>query len=41
MSTLICDPGRDCINSLGIPVDSLTLTSAVERIIAMAGARDG
>ena len=41
MSTLICNPGRDCINSLGIPVDSLTLESAVERIIAMAEARDG
>jgi N-acetylglucosaminyldiphosphoundecaprenol N-acetyl-beta-D-mannosaminyltransferase len=40
MSTLICNPTRDCVNSLGIPVDKLTLDSAVERIIAMAKLRD-
>lgn len=32
---------RDCSNSLGIPVDNLTLQSATQRIIAMAKQRDG
>jgi N-acetylglucosaminyldiphosphoundecaprenol N-acetyl-beta-D-mannosaminyltransferase len=32
---------RDCINSLGIPVDDLTLQSAVDRITTMAKRRDG
>lgn len=41
MSTLRCSPDRDCFNSLGIPVDNLTLNSAVERIVAMARADDG
>ncbi|MDP5071567.1 MAG: WecB/TagA/CpsF family glycosyltransferase [Congregibacter sp.] len=41
MSTLTYNPGRDCFNSLGIPVDNLTLDSAVERIIAMASSKDG
>ncbi|MEM9397241.1 MAG: WecB/TagA/CpsF family glycosyltransferase [Pseudomonadota bacterium] len=41
MSTLVCNPGRDFVNSLGIPVDNLTLSSAVARIISMAKAKDG
>lgn len=41
MSSLIFNPGRDCFNSMGIPVDNLTLENAVEQIIAMAKARDG
>lgn len=32
---------RDCVNSLGIPVDNLTLDSAVDRIVTMAKLRDG
>ncbi|MEE4278701.1 MAG: WecB/TagA/CpsF family glycosyltransferase [Halieaceae bacterium] len=32
---------RECVNALGIPVDELTLESAVNRIAAMAGCRDG
>jgi N-acetylglucosaminyldiphosphoundecaprenol N-acetyl-beta-D-mannosaminyltransferase len=32
---------RECVNSLGIPVDELTLESAVNRIAAMARCRDG
>jgi exopolysaccharide biosynthesis WecB/TagA/CpsF family protein len=32
---------RECVNSLGIPVDELTLESAVSRISAMATCRDG
>lgn len=31
---------RDCVNSLGIPVDNVSLNEAVEQIIAMAKARD-
>jgi N-acetylglucosaminyldiphosphoundecaprenol N-acetyl-beta-D-mannosaminyltransferase len=41
MHSLYCNPGRDFFNSLGIPVDNLTLSTAVERIIAMAKAADG
>jgi N-acetylglucosaminyldiphosphoundecaprenol N-acetyl-beta-D-mannosaminyltransferase len=37
MSTLICNPSRDCVNSLGIPVDKLTLDSAVNEIIPWHG----
>jgi N-acetylglucosaminyldiphosphoundecaprenol N-acetyl-beta-D-mannosaminyltransferase len=40
MSTLICNPSRDCVNSLGIPVDKLTLDSAVNEIIHRARMRD-
>ncbi|MEO0438330.1 MAG: WecB/TagA/CpsF family glycosyltransferase [Pseudomonadota bacterium] len=41
MSILVCNPGRDFVNSLGIPVDNLTLSSAVARVISMAKATDG
>ena len=41
MSTLVCRPGRDCVNALGIPVDNLTLNSAVDQIMSMARADDG
>ena len=41
MSTLIHHVERDCVNSLGIPVDNLTSESAVERIIDLAQRRDG
>ncbi|WP_439105574.1 WecB/TagA/CpsF family glycosyltransferase [Congregibacter sp.] len=41
MGSLTYKPGCDCFNSLGIPVDNLTLESAVEKIIAMASAKDG
>ncbi len=41
MTTLIYQPERDCVNSLGIPVDNLTLETAVERIVRMARTRDG
>jgi N-acetylglucosaminyldiphosphoundecaprenol N-acetyl-beta-D-mannosaminyltransferase len=41
MSTLIHHVDRDCVNSLGIPVDNLTSESAVERIIDLARRRDG
>ena len=32
---------RDCVNSLGVPVDNLSLREAIERIICMAKMRDG
>ena len=41
MSTLIHHVDRDCVNSLGIPVDNLTSEGAVERIIELAQRRDG
>ena len=41
MTTLTCNPGRDFVNSLGIPVDNLTLKSATDKIIEMARANDG
>ncbi|WP_439100785.1 WecB/TagA/CpsF family glycosyltransferase [Congregibacter sp.] len=41
MSTLAYQPDRNCFNSLGIPVDNLTLEEAVERIIAMAKVKSG
>jgi N-acetylglucosaminyldiphosphoundecaprenol N-acetyl-beta-D-mannosaminyltransferase len=40
MTTLICNPSRECVNSLGIPVDKLTLESAVNEITSMARMRD-
>lgn len=41
MSTLTQTLGRDCINSLGIPVDNLSLQQALDRIVGMARIRDG
>ncbi len=41
MTTLIHSPTRDCVSSLGIPVDNLTLDDTVEQVIAMAHRRDG
>ncbi len=41
MSTIMMPTPRQCVNSLGIPVDELTLTSAADRIAAMARCRDG
>lgn len=41
MTSLTYQADRDCINSLGIPVDKLTLASAVDRIIDMARKTDG
>jgi N-acetylglucosaminyldiphosphoundecaprenol N-acetyl-beta-D-mannosaminyltransferase len=41
MTALIHYPERDCVSSLGIPVDNLTLDEAVDRIVAMARKRDG
>jgi N-acetylglucosaminyldiphosphoundecaprenol N-acetyl-beta-D-mannosaminyltransferase len=41
MTTLIHSPERDCVSSLGIPVDNLTLDDTVDRVIAMAKMRDG
>ena len=41
MSTLTHNPNRNCVNSLGIPVDNLTLDSAVEEIVRLARIRDG
>lgn len=41
MTTLIHSPERDCVSSLGIPVDNLTLDEAVDRVIGMAKNRDG
>ncbi len=41
MSTLIHKIDRDCVNSLGIPVDNLTREGAVERVIELAQRRDG
>lgn len=41
MTTLIHYPGRDCVSPLGIPVDNLDMPQTVERIIHLAGQRDG
>jgi N-acetylglucosaminyldiphosphoundecaprenol N-acetyl-beta-D-mannosaminyltransferase len=41
MTTLTHNPDRNCVNSLGIPVDDLTLEAAVERIVRLARTRDG
>ena len=41
MATLIHHPSRDCISPLGIPVDNLTLTEAVDKVTAMARRREG
>ncbi|NNK33120.1 MAG: WecB/TagA/CpsF family glycosyltransferase [Xanthomonadales bacterium] len=41
MNTLIHNVDRDCVNSLGIPVDNLTREGAVERIVELAKRRDG
>ncbi|MEH6580749.1 MAG: WecB/TagA/CpsF family glycosyltransferase [Halioglobus sp.] len=41
MSTITYPPIRDCVNSLGIPVDNLSLQQATDRIIEMAKTRDG
>jgi len=41
MSTLTQPLKRDCINSLGIPVDNLSLGQAIDRIVGMARTRDG
>ncbi|MCX2980591.1 WecB/TagA/CpsF family glycosyltransferase [Halieaceae bacterium IMCC14734] len=41
MSTITYPRTRDCVNSLGIPVDNLSLRQATDRIIDMAKNRDG
>ncbi|NIB39714.1 WecB/TagA/CpsF family glycosyltransferase [Pseudomaricurvus alkylphenolicus] len=41
MSTLIHNPQRDCVSSLGIPVDDLTLEDAIAKITEMAKTRGG
>ena len=41
MSVMIHNLERDCVSSLGIPVDNLNLEQTVTRIIDMAGRRDG
>ena len=41
MTTMIHTPTRDCVSSLGIPVDNLTLEQATEQIITMGKRRDG
>ncbi len=41
MNTMAYPQQRDCVNSLGIPVDNLSLQQAVDRIIDMAKSRDG
>lgn len=41
MKSLIHPMGRECVNSLGIPVDNVSFQQAVERIIAMAKCHDG
>jgi N-acetylglucosaminyldiphosphoundecaprenol N-acetyl-beta-D-mannosaminyltransferase len=41
MTTLAYPRQRDCVNSLGIPVDNLSLRQAIDRIINMAKNRDG
>jgi N-acetylglucosaminyldiphosphoundecaprenol N-acetyl-beta-D-mannosaminyltransferase len=41
MTTMIHNPQRDCVSSLGIPVDNLDLQETVERVVAMAKTRDG
>ncbi len=41
MTALIHSPQRDCVNSLGIPVDNLSLEDTVNEVVGMAGNRDG
>ncbi|MEH6912076.1 MAG: WecB/TagA/CpsF family glycosyltransferase [Oceanicoccus sp.] len=41
MSTITYPEMRDCVNSLGIPVDNLSLQQAVDRSVDMAKMRDG
>ena len=41
MTALIHNPHRDCVSSLGIPVDNLSLAGTVEQVISMARIRDG
>ena len=41
MSTITYPRMRDCVNSLGIPVDNLSLQQATDRIVDMAKTRDG
>ena len=41
MTPLTHNPNRNCVNSLGIPVDDLTLDAAVDRIERLARTRDG
>ncbi|MDH5171298.1 MAG: glycosyl transferase, partial [Gammaproteobacteria bacterium] len=41
MSTMTYPLARDCVNSLGIPVDNLSLQQAIDRIVDMAHNREG
>lgn len=41
MKSLIHPMNRECVNSLGIPVDNVSFQQALERIVAMAKNRDG
>jgi N-acetylglucosaminyldiphosphoundecaprenol N-acetyl-beta-D-mannosaminyltransferase len=41
MAKITCPGTRDCFNSLGIPVDNLSLQDAVDRIVAMTKAYSG
>lgn len=41
MTTMIHGLERDCVSSLGIPVDNLNLEQTVERIVQLAKIRDG
>ena len=41
MATLAFPADRDCVNSLGIPVDNLSLQQAVDRIVEMASDSSG
>lgn len=41
MKSIIHPMGRECVNSLGIPVDNVSFQQAVERIVAMAKSGDG
>ena len=41
MSTMTYPLTRDCVNSLGIPVDNLSLQQAIDRIVDMAQSREG
>lgn len=41
MATMTYPATRDCVNSLGIPVDNLSLQQAIERIVEMTQSTDG
>jgi len=41
MTTAIYSATRDCVNSLGIPVDNLSLQDVVDRIVAMTKDHEG